>query len=70
MNEKQERKMKMIIDINRIMEAIEADNFAGFCLACGVEASNVEADAREFQCEDCGEEQVYGAEICLMMKDK
>ncbi len=32
----------------------------GFCLACGCEASGVEPDARNYECESCGSHQVFG----------
>lgn len=43
----------------RIIEAIERsmttlDN-PGFCIACGEEADNVEPDARNYECDYCGE---------------
>jgi hypothetical protein len=38
----------------------------GFCLACGNEQDGCEPDAREYECEDCGKRQVYGAEEILM----
>ena len=34
----------------------------GFCIACGVEVSGVEPDAREHVCKACGAAAVYGAE--------
>lgn len=34
----------------------------GFCLACGHEVEGVEPDAQEYECEACGECEVYGAE--------
>jgi hypothetical protein len=34
----------------------------GFCIACGHEQGGCEPDARRYQCEACGERQVYGAE--------
>lgn len=39
----------------------------GRCLACGAEAYGVEPDAREYQCDACGENQVYGIEELLIM---
>ncbi len=40
----------------------------GFCLACGADAEGCEPDAREYECESCGEPQVYGAsEVLIMM---
>jgi len=49
------------------MEAVEEDDCLGFCLACGEQASGVEPDAREYQCESCGQRKVYGAEELLLM---
>ena len=51
----------------QIMRAIQTEDYPGFCLACGAEASGVEPDAREYECEECGEMKVYGAEECLIM---
>lgn len=38
----------------------------GFCIACGAEVDGVEPDAREYECEACGEPAVYGAEELLL----
>ena len=38
----------------------------GICLACGAEACQVEPDARDYECDVCGEEAVYGAEEVLL----
>lgn len=38
----------------------------GFCAACGEEVDGVEGDAREYECEHCGETAVYGAEELYM----
>ena len=40
----------------------------GFCLACGEPHEGCEPDARECECESCGEHAVYGAEECLLME--
>lgn len=53
-----------------IMEACERrltslDN-PGFCIVCGEEADGCEHDARNYECEHCGAEQVFGAEELLM----
>jgi predicted RNA-binding Zn-ribbon protein involved in translation (DUF1610 family) len=43
------------------------DEFAGRCLACGAEAFGVEPDARRYECEECGENMVYGlAELLII----
>ncbi len=62
---KQPRKSK--VTLQQVLAAIEADDNLGFCLACGAEAYCVEPDAREYECESCGENKVYGAEELLLM---
>ncbi len=52
---------------DRIIEAVEADDCLGFCIACGADAFGVEPDARRYECEACGESAVYGAEELLLM---
>ena len=53
----------------RVMDAVkrrETDlENPGFCLACGEEQEGCEPDARNYQCESCGEYQVFGAEEIL-----
>lgn len=39
----------------------------GFCLSCGNEQGGCEPDARRYECEACGEKQVYGAEELLIL---
>ena len=55
------------LSIDRIMEACESGDNMGFCLACGAEAYGVEPDARKYECEECGEPKVYGAEELVLM---
>ena len=50
-----------------VIEAIEMDDNLGFCLACGEEAYDVEPDADGYECENCGESRVFGAEEILLM---
>jgi len=38
----------------------------GFCLACG-ETQAAEGDAKNHECESCGERYVYGAETLILM---
>ncbi len=58
-------KMHESVTADRIIAAVEADDNLGFCVACGAEASGVEPDAREYECDCCGERAVYGAEELL-----
>jgi hypothetical protein len=39
----------------------------GFCVSCGAERDCCEPDARNYPCEECGDNTVYGAEELLMM---
>lgn len=55
------------VDIEQLLEAVENDRSVGFCLACGAEQDGCEPDAREYECETCGEYSVYGAEEILIM---
>lgn len=54
----------------RILEAVHRYNTTldnpGFCIACGEEVEGVEPDARQYDCEHCGQPKVYGAEELLM----
>ena len=64
-------KIHRSITSDRILDACERretnlDN-PGFCVACGADAEGCEPDARDYECEICGERSVYGAEELLMM---
>jgi len=39
----------------------------GFCIACGKEAEGCEPDARNYRCEYCEANEVFGAEELMMM---
>jgi len=43
------------------------DSNGGFCIKCGSETYGIEPDAHEYECEECGEKGVYGAEELMMM---
>lgn len=55
------------LTIDQVIEAVESDEYIGFCLSCGEEAYGVEPDARQYKCESCGEYRVFGAEEILIM---
>jgi len=57
----------MRIKLERLEEALFQDNNVGFCLNCGQDAHNVEPDARDYKCESCGRNRVYGAEEIILM---
>lgn len=58
-------------DFEDVRQACEGSMFgtdnSGFCLACGETQDGCEPDARGYECESCGEHEVFGAEECLMM---
>lgn len=39
----------------------------GFCLICGNEQGGCEPDARNYACEACGAEQVFGVEELMLV---
>jgi Zn finger protein HypA/HybF involved in hydrogenase expression len=43
------------------------DGLTGFCVNCRHEQYNVEPDARNYVCEECGQPEVFGAEELLVM---
>lgn len=52
--------------LDEVMDAVDQDDNLGFCIACGEMAFSVEPDARNYECESCGELKVYGAEEILL----
>jgi hypothetical protein len=63
-------KIHQSITEDRIIEACERRmtrlDDPGFCIACGNEQGGCEPDARRYQCEACGDYEVYGAEELLI----
>ena len=57
--------------IDELIAAVESQMFdlanPGFCTFCGEEQEGCEPDARNYECESCGERGVYGAEELMMM---
>lgn len=51
------------------MEQIEEANedMGGFCIECGNAQYELEPDARERKCDECGALKVYGAEELVVM---
>lgn len=54
------------LTLEQITAAAERQDGEGFCLACGAEAHGVEPDARNYECEACGQSHVFGAEEILI----
>jgi len=59
--------MAKVVSIKRIIAAVERDNNEGICISCGDSVHGVEPDARNYNCENCGENKVFGAEELLIM---
>ena len=57
----------MSVDIDEVIEAIQNDELVGFCHNCGYCQDCCEPDARNYECEECGENKVFGAEETLLM---
>lgn len=57
--------MKINVNTDEILRAVERDDMVGFCVTCGAEHECVEPDAREYHCDDCETPTVYGAEELL-----
>jgi hypothetical protein len=50
-----------------ICQEAACDEGIGFCLACGAERGCCEPDAKNYPCEDCGANMVFGAEQCCLL---
>lgn len=58
------------VTVDRVMEAAHRrmhslDN-PGICVVCGADQEGCEPDARNYECESCGERAVFGAEELAM----
>lgn len=64
------RKFKHV-STERIIDAVHRRNTTlddpGFCIKCGHEQSGCEPDAEGYECENCGQNTVYGAEELLLL---
>lgn len=56
-----------MIQITSEQYADMRENGEGFCICCEAEASGVEPDARNYHCEECRANQVFGIEELLVM---
>jgi hypothetical protein len=65
-------KLHPLITTDRIFGAVERRMTAldnpGLCNACGAEADGGEPDARNHDCESCGELQVFAAEELMLSR--
>lgn len=66
------REVHASVTLERVNDACEREMTSldnpGICIACGEDAEGCEPDARQYECEGCGERAVYGsAELAMMM---
>lgn len=52
--------------INLIEYNMQTGESMGMCIQCAYEQPDVEPDAREYECDECGHLSVYGAEELLI----
>ncbi len=55
------------LTLDRIIEAVQDDEYIGFCLSCGEIVAPLEPDARKCHCDHCDSDMAYGAEELLIM---
>lgn len=57
------------VTTDRVETAVRSQMFGlenpGFCNSCGEDADGCEPDAEKYQCESCGDNAVYGAQVFL-----
>lgn len=62
--------MHKSITTERVCDLVEQNTTTlsntGICKSCGEEQEGCEPDASNYECESCGERQVFGAEELLM----
>lgn len=58
-------KRQIKFTLEQIQEAMEQNE--GFCVACGASNLCCEPDARNYTCEECDDDQVFGAEEIVLM---
>ena len=60
--------IKLTITQERMSNVMVGNDYGlGFCIVCGAEHYECEPDAREYHCDNCNENKVYGAEELLIM---
>lgn len=56
------------VSLRTIMQAATNDTGVGFCLECGEEGDGfIEPDAENYHCPTCGQNEVFGAELLILM---
>jgi|TARA_Y100000034_G_scaffold74755_1_gene89843 hypothetical protein len=52
--------------VEQILDAVQRDNNIGLCMECGAEQEGVEPDAENYECDECWQKAVCGADILLI----
>ena len=60
-------KIHKSITSQRVLVAVQANDYIGFCIKCGKEMYGCEPDMTHGECENCECRAVYGAEELLIM---
>lgn len=55
------------IDRDELLEAAIEDDNSGFCRACENHQYGCEPDAMNYECEECGRNEVFGAAELVLM---
>jgi|TARA_R100000664_G_C2714047_1_gene109833 predicted RNA-binding Zn-ribbon protein involved in translation (DUF1610 family) len=53
--------------IELLLDLAMADSNEGLCMSCGEVQAGVEPDATKYECECCGEREVYGSQEGLLI---
>lgn len=61
------RKITSKLKLDQVLEAAESGEDAGFCITCGEITYGVEPDARNYRCDACQADTVFGAEELVLM---
>lgn len=62
------RKTHAVTEVRQADYMGATESYYGFCVTCrAFTTSGCEPDAREYECEECGEKTAYGAEEAIMM---
>lgn len=63
-------KIHKSITMEKLICAVKDEMFGtsnpGFCIVCGNQQDECEPDARNYECDECGRNQVFGAAELLM----
>ena len=59
--------MMITITNNELEDILYSIDNIGYCVCCGMDYCGIEPDARNYPCDCCGRDEVYGVSELLMM---